>query len=181
MASQNKNGGSGFVLNENIKLLRKASGLSQDELAIKLNVVRQTVSKWERGLSVPDSEMLIALAEIFETSVSKLLGENVSEPEADSMHSIAEKLEVINLQLARKRETTRRTFHWIFIASFCLLGLVFIWLFLSGSPYLDWNYNNPETAVLGVLFHIFEWVFSRLAPLIMIGLLVGIIYTRKRN
>lgn len=41
------------MLNENIKNLRKAKGLSQEELAIKLNVVRQTVSKWEKGLSVP--------------------------------------------------------------------------------------------------------------------------------
>ena len=54
------------MLNENIKISRKSKGLSQDELAIKLNVVRQTVSKWERGLSVPDSEMLISLSEILE-------------------------------------------------------------------------------------------------------------------
>ena len=49
------------MLGENIKVLRKAKGLSQDEIAIKLYVVRQTVSKWERGIPVPDSEMLIAL------------------------------------------------------------------------------------------------------------------------
>ena len=52
------------MLSENLKNLRKAKGLSQEELAIKLNVVRQTVSKWEKGLSVPDSEMLIRLAEV---------------------------------------------------------------------------------------------------------------------
>ena len=50
------------MLNENIKRIRKSKGLSQEELAIKLNVVRQTVSKWENGLSVPDSSMLIILA-----------------------------------------------------------------------------------------------------------------------
>ena len=65
------------MLNENIKLMRKSKGLSQDELAVKLNVVRQTVSKWERGLSVPDSEMLLTLSEILETPVSNLLGENI--------------------------------------------------------------------------------------------------------
>lgn len=43
------------MLNENIQALRKSKGLSQEELALKLNVVRQTVSKWERGLSVPDA------------------------------------------------------------------------------------------------------------------------------
>lgn len=47
------------MLNENIKRARKAKGLSQEELAVKLNVVRQTVSKWENGLSVPDSDLLI--------------------------------------------------------------------------------------------------------------------------
>lgn len=62
------------MLNKNIKNLRKSKGISQEELAIKLNVVRQTVSKWENGLSVPDSSMLISLAEELDTSVSVLLG-----------------------------------------------------------------------------------------------------------
>ena len=64
------------MLNENIRLIRKAKGLSQEELAIKLNVVRQTISKWEKGLSVPDSDLLISLSEVLETPVSTLLGEN---------------------------------------------------------------------------------------------------------
>ena len=51
------------MLNENIKAIRKSKGLSQEELAIKLNVVRQTISKWENGLSVPDSDMLISISE----------------------------------------------------------------------------------------------------------------------
>ena len=50
------------MLNENIKAIRKAKGLSQQELAVKLNIVRQTVSKWEQGLSVPDADLLIALS-----------------------------------------------------------------------------------------------------------------------
>ena len=58
------------MLKENIKSIRKSKGLSQEELAIKLNVVRQTISKWEKGLSVPDSEMLVAISEVFETPVS---------------------------------------------------------------------------------------------------------------
>lgn len=70
------------MLNENIKALRKSKGLSQQDLADKLNVVRQTISKWEQGLSVPDSDLLIALSEALETPVSTLLGENVVESEA---------------------------------------------------------------------------------------------------
>ena len=66
------------MLNENIKVIRKSKGLSQQELAIKLNVVRQTISKWEQGLSVPDSDMLILISEALETPVSTLLGETVA-------------------------------------------------------------------------------------------------------
>ena len=94
------------MLNENIKALRKSKGLSQQELAVRLNVVRQTVSKWEQGLSVPDSDMLISISEALETPVSTLLGETVIEAEVDSLKAISEKLEVINLQLAQ-RKTTR--------------------------------------------------------------------------
>ena len=92
------------MLNENIKNLRKSKGISQEELAIKLNVVRQTVSKWENGLSVPDSSMLISLAEELDTSVSILLGETVNETNQNDLKTISEKLEVINLQLAKKSE-----------------------------------------------------------------------------
>ena len=88
------------MLNENIKAIRKAKGLSQQELAVKVNVVRQTVSKWEQGLSVPDADMLLALSEALETPVSVLLGKTVVEPEADTLQAISQKLEVINLQLA---------------------------------------------------------------------------------
>ena len=90
------------MLNENMKAIRKSKGLSQQELAIKLNVVRQTVSKWEQGLSVPDSDLLIALSEALETPVSTLLGEKAIESEADDLKAISAKLEVINLQLAQR-------------------------------------------------------------------------------
>ena len=102
------------MLNENIRALRKSKGLSQQELAIKLNVVRQTISKWEQGLSVPDSEMLISLSEVLETPVSKLLGETVAETEADNIKAISEKLEVINLQLAQRKTTRRKVIGCLF-------------------------------------------------------------------
>ena len=77
------------MLNENIKVSRRSKGLSQQELAVKLNVVRQTISKWEQGLSVPDSDLLIALSEALETPVSTLLGETVTESEADEVKALA--------------------------------------------------------------------------------------------
>ena len=86
------------MLNENIKAIRKAKGLSQEELAIKLNVVRQTISKWEQGLSVPDSDLLISLSEALDTPVGTLLGETMEESKPDDLKVISEKLEVINLQ-----------------------------------------------------------------------------------
>ena len=67
------------MLKDNLKSVRKSKGLSQEELAIKLNVVRQTISKWEQGLSVPDAEMLISISAVFDTPVSTFLGENLSE------------------------------------------------------------------------------------------------------
>ena len=169
------------MLNENIKAIRKSKGLSQQELAVKLNVVRQTVSKWEQGLSVPDSDMLIAISEVLETPVSKLLGENVAEAEADDLKAISAKLEVINLQLAQRKTTRKRILHWFFISLCAVLAMIFVILLLIQSPYLGWNYGDPETAVLGVAFHSFEWLFVRVAPVIFVGAIIGIIFTRKKE
>ena len=91
------------MLSENIKTIRKSKGLSQEELAVKLNVVRQTISKWEQGVSVPDSDMLISLSEALKTPVSTLIGESVIESEVNDLKVISEKLEVINLQLAQRK------------------------------------------------------------------------------
>lgn len=169
------------MLKENIKTIRKAKGLSQEELAIKLNVVRQTISKWEQGLSVPDSEMLVSLSEVLETPVSTLLGETVTESQVDDLKVIAQKLEIINLQLAKRKESKRKLIHWFFIIIFVITILTFLLLFLLGSPYLNWDYSNPEWAVVGVAFHAFEWIFVRVSPLIFIASLVGMILTRKKS
>ena len=169
------------MLKENIKAIRKAKGLSQEELAIKLNVVRQTISKWEQGLSVPDAEMLITLSKVLGTPVSTLLGENISESKVDDIKAISEKLEIINLQLSQIKNQRRKIAHWFLISLCIIVIIIFISLILLNSPYLNWNYNNPEYAVLGVAFHSFEWLFIRIAPIILIGLIIGIFLTRKKN
>lgn len=169
------------MLKENIKLVRKSKGLSQEDLAIKLNVVRQTISKWEQGLSVPDAEMLISISEVLETPVSKLLGENISESKADDLKAISEKLEIINLQLSQRKNKRRKIVHWILILLCIVITIIFISLILLNSPYLNWNYSNPENAVLGVAFHSWEWLFIRIAPIIFIGLIIGIFLTRKKD
>lgn len=169
------------MLNENIKSIRKSKGLSQEELAVKLNVVRQTISKWEQGLSVPDSEMLITISEVLETSVSTLLGESIVESKADDLKAISEKLEVINLQLSQRKTSRRRMFHWLFISLCAVTVIIFAFLIALNSPYLGWNFSNPETAVSGTIFHGFEWVFVRLAPIILMGGIIGAILTRKKK
>lgn len=168
------------MLNENIRAIRKSKGLSQEELAVKLNVVRQTISKWEQGLSVPDSDMLISISEALETPVSTLLGETVTEPEAGDLKAISEKLEVINLQLAQRKNARRKMLHWLFISLCAVIVIIFAILMALNSPYLGWDYNDPETAVVGVAFHAFEWLFVRLAPIIFLGAIVGIFLTRKK-
>ena len=168
------------MLNENIKAIRKSKGLSQEELAIKLNVVRQTISKWEKGLSVPDSNLLISISQVLETPVSTLLGETVVEPKVDDLKVISEKLEIINLQLAQRKTTRRKILHWLLILLCTVIVTISVVLIVLNSPYLGWDYNDPETAVLGVAFHSFEWLFVRLAPIIIIGAMVGIFLTRKK-
>lgn len=172
------------MLKDNIKNLRKEKGLSQEELAIKLNVVRQTVSKWERGLSVPDSSMLISLAEELDTSVNVLLGENVEEKTLNDdvdIKTIAERLEVINLQLARRSEMKIKLVRWILILLCIVIVAVFIAFEIMQSDYLEWDFNNPELAVAGTLLHGFEFVFVRIAPFAFIASVIGIVFTYKRR
>ena len=168
------------MLHENIKAIRKSKGLSQEELAIKLNVVRQTISKWEQGLSVPDSDMLISISEELETPVSTLLGETVIESKVDDLKAISEKLEIINLQLAQRKIMRRKIFHWLFISLCVFMVTIYAVLIVLKSSYLGWNYSDPETAVAGVAFHAFEWLFVRFAPIILAGTIVGIILTRRK-
>ncbi|HIQ94234.1 TPA: helix-turn-helix transcriptional regulator [Candidatus Ventrenecus stercoripullorum] len=169
------------MLKDNLKSVRKSKGLSQEELAIKLNVVRQTISKWEQGLSVPDAEMLISISEVFDTPVSTLLGENLSESKEDDLKVISEKLEIINLQLSQRKKEKRKIIHWTLISLCIIIIIMFLSLILLNSPYFNWDYSKPENAVLGVAFHSFEWLFVRIGPIILMGLLIGVFLTRKKN
>ena len=115
------------MLGENIKTLRKNKGLTQEELATRLNVVRQTVSKWEKGFSVPDADILQRIAEILEVDVKLLLGSDI-ELEADS-NSIADQLSRLNEQLAVKNRRSRKIRKIVGI----VLIIVAILVILSGT------------------------------------------------
>ena len=170
------------MLKDNLKILRKNSGLSQEELSIKLNVCRQTISKWEQGLSVPDAEMLISISEVFKTPVSDILGENILEKEKNDVKVISEKLEVINEQLSMmQKQKRKRTINFLIVLDVCII-LFFIALAILGSPYQSWDYGNPEWGVIGTIWHSFEWIFFKIAPIIiiLITLVLGIMLIRKK-
>lgn len=125
--------------------------------------------------------MLISLSEVLEIPVSTLLGETVIETEVDGLKAISEKLEVINLQLAQRKAAGRKIVRWLLISLCAIIVMIFAALIIWSSPYLGWDYSDPETAVLGVAFHSFEWLFVRVAPIIFIVAIIGIFFTFKRK
>lgn len=131
-------------------------------------------------MSVPDSDMLLSISEKLETPVSTLLGETIVEARVDDLKAISEKLEIINLQLSQRAAARRKTILWLLVSLCAVIATIFAALLLLKSPYLDWNYSDPETAVVGVAFHAFEWVFFRLAPMIFIGAIFAIFLIRKK-
>ena len=118
--------------------------------------------------------------ELLETPVSTLLGETVVEPQADDLKAISEKLEVINSQLAQRKTARQNMLHWLFISLCAVIIIISAVLIIFNSPYLGWDYSAAETAVVGVAFHAFEWLFVRLAPIVLIGAIVGAFLTRKK-
>lgn len=135
------------MFSENLKTLRKQKGFSQEELASRLHVVRQTISKWEKNLSVPDADTLIRLAEILEVSVSELLGSKIETENGNVTNDVAEQLSRINEQLAIKNRHSRRIWKAIAIilAVFFLIS-VFIIMSLS-VPDLNNSIHNNQPIV----------------------------------
>lgn len=171
------------MLGENIKAMRESRGLSQEELAVRLNVVRQTVSKWERGRSVPDADLLVRLSEELGVPVSDLLGEAGARdvPEPDGLRAVAEKLEVVNRQLALGAERRRRAALIVCGAVFVATVLALFCLASVGGGYLAWDLGDPETAVAATMLHGFEWVFVRLSPVLLAASAAGFCLAWRRG
>ena len=128
------------MLSENIKNLRKAKGYSQEVLAERLNVVRQTVSKWENGLSVPDAKMLNRLAELFEVPLDTLVNGTIEEPEEKEDESaVAMQLKVLNEQLAADATRRKKIYR-----SLSVVAIILIVLGLLGSSTFFINSFNKE-------------------------------------
>lgn len=137
------------MFSENLKTLRKQKGFSQEELATRLHVVRQTISKWEKNISVPDADTLIRLAEILEVSVSELLGTKIEDENATS--DVAEQLSRINEQLAIKNRRSRRIWKVIgIILAAIVLVNIFISVFFSVPSKNDSNQSAiiEETQII---------------------------------
>ena len=132
------------MFGENLKTLRKQKGFSQEELATRLHVVRQTISKWEKNLSVPDADTLIRLAEILEVSVSELLGAKIENENAAS--DVAEQLSRINEQLAIKNRRSRRIWKIvaIILAAIVLINILIAVLFSVPNLNEGIQSNQPE-------------------------------------
>ncbi len=183
------------MLNENIKALRKAKGLSQEELAVKLNVVRQTVSKWEKGLSVPDAGMVIQIAEILDTTVNILLGEEISDSEkSDYFKTLAAKLEVLNQQYSKQNEHRRKIWRVVFTVVLIVSVIALIrYLLFFGSIYLMKNIGDASAStsvtVIGgsdVPAYFSFWYYLSVLKPVFVNLLaaitsiVGLCRTRKK-
>jgi putative transcriptional regulator len=178
------------MLHENLQALRKAKGLSQEELAERLHVVRQTVSKWEKGLSVPDADLLIRLAEVLGTSVSALLGAAVEPEETPEIRQLSQRLADLNQQLAQQKERSRRWRRTLFfIIGVLALGVLFYELVPLHHRSAADGFGQNATAIIGgvdgptaILISTAVWHGGRIA-LSVLGLLVaavGICKTSKR-
>lgn len=122
------------MLNENIKTIRKNRGFTQAELAIRLHVTRQTVSKWEKGTSVPDAALLLDMAEILDVSVSELLGEKAVEKQ--DQDAIIEQLSRINEQMAVRNNRSARIIK--------TLGVLFLLFLIIAMTYIVVNVKNDK-------------------------------------
>lgn len=171
------------MLHENLQALRKAKGLSQEELAERIHVVRQTVSKWEKGLSVPDADLLIRLAGALDTSVSALLGDTIEPEEMPKMQQLSEKLAHLNEELARQKKHSRR---WhltlFFLAAIAALGILLFDLtqamHLRSAMEVIGGADGP-TAIF-VTAAPSQGIRDLLAILVLILAVVGICKTGKR-
>lgn len=132
------------MFGENLKAMRKAKGYTQEELAIKINVVRQTVSKWEKGLSVPDADVLSQIAEVLDTKVSVLLGGTITE-ETDK-DAVAEQLAKISEQLAIKNRRSKAIWKAIgmIVLAIMILNILAITLFRVNTSN-EFDVNNSHS------------------------------------
>lgn len=177
------------MLSDNIKNLRKEKGMSQEELAEKLNVVRQTVSKWEQNLSVPDSEMLIKIGDVFEVSVGSLLGETVEVKGTKSeLAEISQKLENLNAMMAERNSRSRRI--WLIAVAIALIIVASSILIFFVVTLIKLFLPSQNIAIIGgadgpteifVASTAFDWVTPVLMVAFPVALIALSVYLLKKS
>ena len=177
------------MLNENLKHLRKSKGLTQEELALQLGVVRQTISKWEKGLSVPDSEMLIEISEQLSVPVSALLGDTIEPADKEDMVKIlSEKLALINEQLANAAERKRRLTRGLSFAGIAFVACCLVWQAIlllqpysssrNAGAFVIGGADGPTSIFLyGSVIGVTGWI---VLAVILIASVCGICLTRRK-
>ena len=133
------------MFSENLKAMRKAKGYTQEELAIKLNVTRQTISKWEKGLSVPDVDFLFKIADVLETNVGTLLGGAIMDEV--NKDTVAEQLAKISEQLAIKNRRSKRIWKIVGIVLLTILALNLLLAILGMSAYTSFSTDGKTTVI----------------------------------
>ncbi len=128
------------MLQGNLKRLRTERGLSQEAMARELHVVRQTVSKWEKGSSVPDADMLKQIAALFGVSASQLL----EEAEPKNLDEVALQLALLNERLANRERRMYSALKWV---AGTLVVLLFVWLIIEYGNVVRVPMKEPETVL----------------------------------
>ena len=134
------------MFSENLKTLRKQKGLTQETLAIKLHITRQTISKWEKGLSVPDTEQLVRLAEVLEVPITQLLGQKVAD--TTNENEVAEYLAQIAEQLAIKNRRTKLIVKIVvgILVAFVIANLLMV--LMSFSSFYEITDSSEESIIV---------------------------------
>ena len=126
--------------------------------------------------------LALANTEKEKQAVNDLYDEKAAEAQEESRSAERQaRRERLENELARQQEARRKTLHWAFILLGAAIVVIFVLLALAGSPYLNWNYSDPETAVAGTALHAFEFLFVRIAPFVLVGAVAGAVLTWKRK
>ncbi len=178
------------MLNDNIKRLRKEKGLSQEELAEKINVVRQTVSKWENGLSVPDAEMLLKIADVLDTQISVILDADVESNNNSDLETIENEIQILKTKLEKQNITRRKIIRTIFLI-ILIIALIILFRYIAVFiNYIDFvNNASTEAVIIGgnntptsifVVNTTLRKIFPVIAIIITLISLFGIYKTRNK-
>ena len=171
------------MFSENLKKIRKEKGLSQEALSEKLNIVRQTISKWEKGLSIPDGDMLIKLSQVLEIPVETLLGTNGTLENKDAVNQ-AIQLQIINSLLENSNRGCAKMSGMMLIGVFIsIIGTFFSVALMILATVNDVRMNG-EVGIWGLLkgYGVMDFFVISIAAIILGIIILGIgIYLKQKK